>query len=309
MDDPAIIGNDRANHSDSEPRSVPAKLPSDMRDKDWIIGKHPFMHLKAWQSRGRTRAEPVRCRTPYQWLGCHYQDADDEPFIPLVNTAGGYVEGDRSELHIDVYDGARTLVTTTNATKYYKSFSGGVASERTTIRLGHESLVEYVPDEAIPFGDSRIDRRSEIYLRETSRLFLGDILSAGRVHYGQGETFEFASLLSTLNIYVEGQPLMMDRINARNSADVAGLQRLWHGYNHLLSVTMFAPSMPNGLVDEIRRRIRNSDGIGGASSKGNLLSVRALLPATWKSHDLMYEIWGEARPWLAGKPAGTILKP
>jgi urease accessory protein len=294
--------------SSTEPRTNSGSA-SGSENNDWIIGKHALLDLQIYRGPQRTEVHPVRWRTPYHWLGCHYQDGDDEPFIPLVNTAGGYVEGDRAELHVDIREGARALFTTTGSTKFYKSIAGNTSAERTHVSVGSDALLEYIPDETIPFRKSRVRRDVQISLEKTSRLFLGDILSAGRIHYGDGEVFAFDSLISSTNITVNNRPLVADRIMAVGPQEVEALRRLWHGYHHLVAVSAYAPDFPDGLVDELRSRLRYSGQLAGVSKKGDLISVRVLTTETWRAHEALHEAWSVVRPSLAGKSARVISKP
>src|SRR3954470_16170213 len=93
-------------------------------DPDWIIGKHALMNLHGVLRNGRTEIDPKSWRIPYQWQGCHYQDHDDEPFLLLINSAGGFVEGDVAELYAHLDAGTRALITTTAASKFYKCIEG-----------------------------------------------------------------------------------------------------------------------------------------------------------------------------------------
>jgi len=66
-------------------------------DPAWTIGKHALMNLHVVRRNGRTEIDPRSWRIPYQWQGCHYQDHDDQPFLLLINSGGGFVEGDAFE--------------------------------------------------------------------------------------------------------------------------------------------------------------------------------------------------------------------
>jgi len=278
-------------------------------DPDWIIGKHALLNVVAQRRDGVTVLEPRSWRIPFQWQGYHYQDHDDEPFLPLVNSGGGFVEGDVSHFNAMLAAGTRTLITTTSASRFYKSLAGGVSREIVDIRLGPEALLEYCPDEAIPFARSRVDRVTRIVMSPSSRLFASDMISAGRVHYGDGESFKFASLASAVDIRLEDRRLALDRLMATTPSAIAALPRLWRGASHLATVFAYAPDLPAGIEDAVHELSGTIDGTDlGVSRIGNLLIVRLLSAETWQAHEALFSVWRALRPALAGKPARPIRK-
>jgi urease accessory protein len=192
-------------------------------DPNWIIGKYALLNIEAKLRDGLTVLEPKGWRIPFQWQGYHYQDHDDEPFLLLLNSGGGFVEGDVSHFHAALASGTRTLITTTAASKFYKSLEGEESRQIVDIHLCPGALLEYCPDEAIPFARSRVNRTTRIAMAPSSRLFATDMISAGRVHYGSGEAFMFDSLISSFEIRVDNRPLVLDRLVAATPRVISAL--------------------------------------------------------------------------------------
>ena len=69
-------------------------------DPSWVIGKQALLGVKVTREGARTVMNPVVRRIPYQWSGVHYQDGDDQPFLLLHNSGGGFIEGDSSILEV-----------------------------------------------------------------------------------------------------------------------------------------------------------------------------------------------------------------
>ena len=141
-------------------------------NSNWVIGKHALMNLHVLKRNGRTEIDPKSWRIPYQWQGCHYQDNDDQPFLLTINSGGGFVEGDAAELYATMEPDTRALITTTSASKFYKCPDGATSRESINLKVGRGALLEYYPDEAIVFANSRVERRTLIELE-----FLGHACS------------------------------------------------------------------------------------------------------------------------------------
>jgi urease accessory protein len=285
----------------------PAALP----DPSWAIGKHALLILRALRRRGRTEVNPILRRIPYQWLGYVFQDHDDQPFVLLHNSAGGFVEGDAAELRVLAEPGTRSLFTTTAATKFYKCEAAETSCDRVSFSVGEGALLEYLPDEAIPFAMSHIDRTTRFTLHPSSRFFASDVISAGRVSYRTGEVFAFAAMRSQFEVRIDGRVVVLDRLVACEPGDVVALSHLWGGHSHSATVAAYAPSLPRSLIEQVHERCHALAGRcqAGVTVVDGVIVVRVLADRVWQAHEAVYQIWEAVRPVIAGKRAHPIWKP
>ncbi|MDD9993417.1 MAG: urease accessory protein UreD [Rhodospirillales bacterium] len=288
----------------TEPSSAPIQP-----DPEWIVGKYALMNVRASSRLGRTEIDPLCWRIPFQWQGYHYQDHDDQPFMLLVNSGGGFVEGDVSHFHGVLEPGTRALFTTTASSKFYKCPGGAISREIVDLHVGEDALLEFCPDEAIPFARSRVHRINRITLEPSSRLFATDMVSAGRVHYGDGEVFRFHHLVSEFRITVGGRLVSLDRLVATEPEAIASLQRLWQERPHMATAFAYAPDLTAAVEDDVHEAIEGVAGTeAGVTRIGNLVIVRILSHETWQAHEALFNAWTALRPAIAGKAARPILK-
>lgn len=277
-------------------------------DPTWIVGKHALMNIHARRRNGRTEIDPRSWRIPYQWQGCHYQDADDQPFLLLINSGGGFVEGDVAELHGVLDEGTRALITTTAASKFYKCPDGGTSREIVNLSVGPDALLEYWPDESIPFAQSRVERRTCIGLHASSRLFATDVLAAGRIHYGAGETFAFSDLFSEFRVTLDGRPILTDRVVCMGE-EVSALRRLWDGATHAATIIVRAPDLPRAIEGDIEAALDGPCIVSyGATRTDSAIVARILASEAWACQEAIYRAWAVTRPIIAGKQARPIRK-
>ncbi|GAB5469391.1 MAG: hypothetical protein Kilf2KO_24210 [Rhodospirillales bacterium] len=276
---------------------------------DWLVGKYALMSVQARVRAGRTEIEPHSWRIPYQWQGYHYQDHDDEPFMLMVNSSGGFVEGDVSRFYGHLEAESRALFTTTASSKYYKCLKGETTQELVDFYVGPDATLEYCPDEAIPFAQSRAERMTRVVMEESSRLFATDMISAGRIHHGKGEAFHFDSLVSEFDIRIDKRPIFTDRLVADTADSVAALPRLWQGYKHMATVVGYAPDLPEGIEAALEGDEGTAEGVKmGVSRLGRLVVARILAEETWQAHEAIFRVWTCLRPAVAGKRARAIRK-
>ena len=288
----------------ADPSGAPAQP-----DPAWIVGKHALMNVRATSRLGRTEIDPLCWRIPFQWQGYHYQDHDDQPFMLLLNSGGGFVEGDVAHFHAVLEPGTRALFTTTASSKFYKCPGGAVSREIVDLHVGADALLEFCPDEAIPFARSRAHRINRIDMAPTARLFATDMVSAGRVHYGTGEVFRFDHLISEFHITIGGRLAALDRLVATAPETIAALERLWLGRLHMATAFAYAPDLAPGVEDGVHEAIDGVDGTeAGVTRIGNLVIVRILSHETWQAHEALFNAWAALRPAIAGKHARPIRK-
>ena len=274
---------------------------------DWIIGKHGVLDIRAHLINGRTEVENKKRRIPFQWQGYHYQDHDDEPFLPLITSTGGFVEGDITEFRATLDQNTRLLVTGTSASKFYKCLGGNCSQEIVDVNVGPNALFEYHPGVAIPYSHSRVKRYTRIAIDVTSRLFASDILSAGRIHYGKGEIFKFDSMVSIFEIVRDTKVIATDRLVATEKEQIENLIRLWKGAHHMGIAFAYASDLSQGIEDLVYDNCKHVENtVVGVSRIDNIVIARILSMNSWQAYEAIFNFWSTVRPEVAGKPARQI---
>jgi urease accessory protein len=119
---------------------------------------------------------------------------------------GGLVDGDAVALEVDVDSGATCVVTTQASTKLYK----GTTRQRTSVRVAGDGCALVVPDAIVPYRDARYTQATEVVLAADSTLVLCDVITAGRVAYG--ERWSASQLDTLLSITIDGRLRLHDRV-------------------------------------------------------------------------------------------------
>ncbi len=114
------------------------------------------------------------------------------PFYPegsvchlyLLHPPGGVVGGDSLAVDIDLGPGARALVTTPGATKFYRSAGAdALVTQRLSVAAG--AGLEWFPQEAILFPGARVRSRTEVALQADASFIGWELLSLGRPVIGE----------------------------------------------------------------------------------------------------------------------------
>lgn len=159
---------------------------------------------------GRTFLASCEQRPPLQVVRS-FQSGETAALAHLHNLSGGVLGGDVLELSVEVCEGARAQLTSTGATRLYRCRPGApAASQRQTFRVGRDALLEYLPDELIPFAGARYRQETVIELSDGAGLFWWETVAPGRA--ARGEMFEYGSLRFGLDLTARGLPLARERV-------------------------------------------------------------------------------------------------
>jgi urease accessory protein len=136
-----------------------------------------------------------------------FPNAAGETLAHLNNISGGILDTDDLELRIAVQPGARAQVTSTGATRIYRSrASERQALSRIEVDVAEDGFLEYLPDALIPYGGSRYQQITRIRLARGASLIWWEIVSPGRE--AAGEVFRYHQLASHLQILSDGEPIL-----------------------------------------------------------------------------------------------------
>lgn len=109
-------------------------------------------------------------------------------YVYIVSPSGGILQGDRYQIDIKLGNNTFAHVTTQGATRIYK-MEKNYASQIVNIRLEDESYFEYIPDQIIPFRNSRFYQEVNLNVHDSATMIYSEVIVPGRV--ASGEAFEY----------------------------------------------------------------------------------------------------------------------
>ena len=179
---------------------------------------------------GGSRSDVVRARNGGNLRVMTPRHAGDAAWIVASSLGGGLVDGDAVALDVEIEAGATAVVTTQASTKAYK----GATSQRVTVRVGEGATALIVPDPVVPYRGARLVQETRVELAGDASLVLIDVLTCGRVAYG--ERWD-AAIDATLSIKRETL-LLHDRVVLDGAAHGT---RAMRDYEALATVILLGP--------------------------------------------------------------------
>ncbi|MGZ5491665.1 MAG: urease accessory protein UreD [Nitrososphaeraceae archaeon] len=109
-------------------------------------------------------------------------------YIYIISPSGGVLQGDRYRIDIKLAKNAIAHITTQGATRLYK-MEKNFATQILNISLDSNCYFEYVPDQIIPYRDSRFYQSVNLNLHDDATLIYSETIVPGRM--AMGESFEY----------------------------------------------------------------------------------------------------------------------
>lgn len=139
-----------------------------------------------------------------------FRTPSGETLAHIHNVSGGVLDTDSLVCRIELGTCAQAQVTTTGATRIYRSRSAShTATQHSEVDLGEGSYLEYLPDQLIPYAGSRFRQSVSITLRRRASLIWWERVAPGRE--ASGEVFQYQSLVSSLTIAGDGALVALER--------------------------------------------------------------------------------------------------
>jgi urease accessory protein len=154
--------------------------------------------------------------------------------VHLHNISGGVLGGDQLEVAIDVRRDAYAQITSTSATRIYRSRPASPQAQQITqIQVAENGLLEYVPDPLIPFAGARYRQQTTITLAQGAGLIWWETVAPGRT--ARGELFDYDMLQIGCEISAAGRPIAIEQVKLEpHKQRLSSPLRLGH-YNYFCS--------------------------------------------------------------------------
>jgi urease accessory protein len=227
-----------------------------------------------------------------------YPEGDEVCHLIIVHPPGGIAAGDHLTLEVGLEEGARALLTTPGATKWYKS-SGARATQAIRMTVAPRAALEWLPQENIVFNAADALNALDVDLASGGAFVTWDISSLGRG--ASGEAFAQGCFRVLTNIRIDGRLVWTERgrieASSRLTTAPLGLARK-PVFGTLLAVGRI---MTDDTL-ECCRRIEAPRGDSGAVTRvGNVFCARYVGDSVQVARRYFTNLWDILRPMLIGR--------
>jgi urease accessory protein len=148
------------------------------------------LRLEQDKSNGKTSVKEQYSRVPlYTQRALYLEEAlSNMAYMYIISPSGGMLQGDRYRMDITLRNHAFAHITTQGATRIYR-MEKNYATQIINIDVGEDCYFEYIPDQVIPYRDSRFYQEANLRVHDNATLLYSEIITPGRV--ASGEHFDY----------------------------------------------------------------------------------------------------------------------
>ena len=155
-------------------------------------GKIGILRLKLEKDsiKKKTIIKMKYCRVPLYVQRALYleESIPSMAYIYIISPSGGILQGDRYRIDITLDKNSYAHITTQTATRIYK-MERDFGTQMINIVVNDGCYFEYIPEQIIPFRDSKFYQEVDLNVHENATMVYSEIIVPGRV--ASGEVFEY----------------------------------------------------------------------------------------------------------------------
>jgi urease accessory protein len=262
------------------PKNIPPEFESYITESQSEVGRSGKvgilrLNLERNSETGKTIIREQFSRVPLYLQRAMYleESLPSMAYLYIMSPSGGILQGDRFRIDITLGNNSCAHITTQGATRIYK-MKKNYASQIVNINAQEESYFEYIPDQLIPFRNSRFYQEVELNVHDNATMIYSEVIVPGRVE--SGEAFEYdICYIKTVGRNQLGKLRFIDTVKLepkKENLRVEGNLGNLHVVGTIYIVTQ--ESFINDLHYEIGEKIRVLEATGKISVGKSILPAR-----------------------------------
>ena len=153
-------------------------------------GKVGILDIELKQGNKKTSITKQFSQVPLQIQRAVYPEESlpEMAYLYIISPSGGILQGDRYKIDVTLKNNAVSHITTQGATRIY-SMNSNFASQITNITVDDNCYLEYIPDQIIPYQNSRYYQKVNLNVHDNATMVYSEILTPGRM--AMNEYFDY----------------------------------------------------------------------------------------------------------------------
>ncbi len=265
---------------DYESRNIPPEFEAYISESQSEVGKSGkvgilSLKLEKDPETGKTVIREQYTRVPLFTQRAMYleESLPAMAYVYIVSPSGGILQGDRYRIDITLDNNTLSHVTTQGATRIYK-MEKNYASQIINITVEEESYFEYIPDQIIPFHNSRFYQEVILNVHDSATMIYSEVIVPGRV--ASGEAFEYdICYIKTVGRNHLGRTRFMDAVKLEPKNEDLRVDGILGNFKVIGTIYIVTKeSYVKDLQNEINKQIKSVNGGGKVSAGTSILAGR-----------------------------------
>ncbi len=273
-----------------------------LNDPQTLSGWQAELELWFEKSAGKTRLVRRRHLGPLMVQSPFHPERDGTCHVYLLHPPGGVAGGDQLAISAHLGAGARALLTTPGATKFYRSRER-ISLQMTTLEVGPDAICEYFPQETILFDGAQAIIETQVNLAGNASYAGWDFFCLGRP--AANERFDSGQLRQRIAITRDSRPIWLERSSLAGGSSLLDAAHAFAGHS-VWGTFVYAGAGHEGVADTVRSAVGPEAGHRfSVSCLEDIVVCRYLGPQAAEGKALFTKAWGALRLLNQGKAAVT----
>ena len=183
----------------------------------------------------------------------------------IMSPSGGILQGDRYRIDISLANNAVSHITTQGATRIYK-MNSNYATQLININVGKNCYLEFIPDQIIPFRNSRYYQKVSLNVDPSATLIYSEIIVPGRVAMGELFSYDLC-YLKTIGQNTEKKIKFIDNCMLKPKNQNMNTLGMFGNHTVLASVYILTNNECALILNKkINSIIKNNDEVSGGAT-------------------------------------------
>ena len=281
---------------------TPSDIPQEILQYDGDVaqmnvgksGKIGFLELELQNDSDRQKTIITRKQTQvplYVQKALHYDlDYPSMAHVFILSPSGGILQGDRYRMDVELKNNAISHLTTQGSTRIYKMESN-YATHMVTLNLKDNSYLEFIPEQIIPYKNSRFYQKTNLDIDESSTVVYSETIVPGRI--AMGEMFDFDVCYLKTEGKINGKTKFRDSSLLTPKTQKIHALTMFDNKTILTSVYVLTKKDVTKINDLINELFSNMENMSGGSSlmpNDSGISIRILGNSSEDQKITIYEI-------------------
>lgn len=187
-------------------------------------------------------------------------------YVYIISPSGGILQGDRYRTDIALTNSAKAHVTTQSATRIYR-MNKNFGTQVINLEVDKGCYLEYIPDQIIPFRDSRFYQVSNLKVHDEATCIYSEILTPGRV--ASNESFEYDICYMKVKSVNQNENLrLIDIAKVQPKKENVKSFGILNNYNMLSNIYVLTPKEKLGQIQsQVLGTLSNAKSMTGGCTK------------------------------------------
>jgi len=231
-------------------------------------------------------------------------------YIYVISPSGGILQGDRYRIDISLSNHAYAHVTTQGATRIYK-MEKDFGTQMVNIVVDDGCYFEYIPDQIIPFRNSRFYQIVNLKVHESATMIYSEMLIPGRVASGESFQYDICYIKTIAKDNAE-KMRFIDIMKLEPKKENLESFGIMNNFEVIANVYILCnEKYQSDMRDKINTTMKNKNKIYGGTSSfpdNNGLVARILGNTTNDVNKIIFEILAISRQTILGASFSGIRK-